>query len=814
MKTTTSSYKLDTNAELAEGKQFEIAATAHAFQILSKNLYSDVPRAIVRELLCNGIDAHKKSRNNDPVELYLPVAAQPTLKIVDYGVGMTEDDINEVFTSFFTSTKQNSNREVGMLGLGCKTPFAYTDQFTIKTAKNGKLRTYLALKNEKGLPEIRKLDENNVSYHGTEIELPINDYDFEKFYKATYQTILFFKQLPNIARGKDELINQMRWDMSCSKDELWNTFVKSNAIINSRNEITTGPGSSPEEASIASIAKTISGLDLGVVMGGVYYAVEKDQLSEADEKLMYPAHGYNGRKIINVAIGDVEIQPSREALNYSEETKDLLKKRFTRSYDADVAKITKLTLRSKDEIASIRNVHRLLEVSKSSDTKVFDAVTKFGNLAKLEAGHSPFIATALLGVKPTATVTTAPFLTRTAIDADMHFGKDLMKLIASDAYRFAVVMPEKMIEAMNKKAIHDPIIKLSESVIERLNLVHDTDMVLVNPNGLNLIYAVRPDITSVEFDSLKPNKERKAAGPRTEHDELDFVSVHDGKGHTYEQLKELVKNGTYKKIAYELFTGEGRNESNGKTMWAEYALLDVLKTGITKKADATRIIDSNKGFASQHSTIRSQLDPFFDGTLQTKTNPTNGIMVVSLRWKTFIAYELWKDDDFVQIADHMIEYYHSLFAEVEAKSLTVTPKLKKWISFDRATTLRRRLDVLGADKSSVMCRALDLIIDDDGKGMDDASMSNFVTSFRKVAFKLISIAEKYNSVDYKPWTTEIEEISARISLHFKKLNANNVSVDLTTVSNAYPMLTLFRIDFVDADQLKKIADYVMLCDTK
>src|SRR5690349_7579063 len=103
-----------------KAKEAVIVASAHAYSVLSKGLYSNPIRAIVRELSCNAWDSHIEAGHTDKAfEVYLPNALAPTFKIRDYGVGLTEEQVESVF-DYFRSTKQQSNAMTGCFGLGAK----------------------------------------------------------------------------------------------------------------------------------------------------------------------------------------------------------------------------------------------------------------------------------------------------------------------------------------------------------------------------------------------------------------------------------------------------------------------------------------------------------------------------------------------------------------------------------------------------------------------------------------------------------------------------------------------------------------------
>ena len=97
------------------------------FQIISSGLYSNKVQAIIRELCTNAWDSHKEAGQEKDFEVWLPTTLKPEFRIRDYGTGMDEKTMFEVFNCLFESTKTETNDQVGMLGLGSKSPFSYTN---------------------------------------------------------------------------------------------------------------------------------------------------------------------------------------------------------------------------------------------------------------------------------------------------------------------------------------------------------------------------------------------------------------------------------------------------------------------------------------------------------------------------------------------------------------------------------------------------------------------------------------------------------------------------------------------------------------
>ena len=130
-------------------------AAAKAFSILSSGLYADKIGAIVRELSCNAYDSHIAAGHPQlPFEIKLPTTFDQTFYVKDFGTGLSHEDVIGMYTTYFESTKSDSNEYIGALGLGSKSPFSYTTAFTVESRFNGTIRVYSAYLDELGMPKI------------------------------------------------------------------------------------------------------------------------------------------------------------------------------------------------------------------------------------------------------------------------------------------------------------------------------------------------------------------------------------------------------------------------------------------------------------------------------------------------------------------------------------------------------------------------------------------------------------------------------------------------------------------------------------
>lgn len=114
----------------AEGAQAKL-------QELLSGVYDDPEMALIRELATNGRDSHIAAGNDAPIEVETPSALRPLLIIRDFGVGLDAEDIKLIYSQYGASTKDQSDDEAGMFGIGCKAPLTYTDQFTLVGRKCG-----------------------------------------------------------------------------------------------------------------------------------------------------------------------------------------------------------------------------------------------------------------------------------------------------------------------------------------------------------------------------------------------------------------------------------------------------------------------------------------------------------------------------------------------------------------------------------------------------------------------------------------------------------------------------------------------------
>ncbi|MDF2996851.1 MAG: hypothetical protein K0R27_2488 [Xanthobacteraceae bacterium] len=183
-----------------EVSSFGFEMNAMAFQAVIDGIYADKVRAPVREYCTNAFDSHVDAGIPDkPFDVQLPSRFDPSFRVRDYGPGMSHDQIMGLYSTMFASSKRDSNKAVGMIGLGSKSAFAYTNVFTVTSWDGATERLYSAFLGEAGVPQIALLnDRPSDAPSGIEISFAVKAEDIGKFHRAARMTFMGFPVHPNV----------------------------------------------------------------------------------------------------------------------------------------------------------------------------------------------------------------------------------------------------------------------------------------------------------------------------------------------------------------------------------------------------------------------------------------------------------------------------------------------------------------------------------------------------------------------------------------------------------------------------------------
>lgn len=167
----------------SNAERFEFESSAHAVNILSDTLYSNKALAVVREIVANAFDAQVVAGVDSPIEIKL---TDDVLEIKDKGRGIPHTKMKKTFCTYFGSDKGLDPRQIGGLGLGCKSPFAMTTHFTVINCHGGVKKVYALTKGDEstdGMPSIQEMVSLPTEETGLTIQVPVNSRDEYKAYK-------------------------------------------------------------------------------------------------------------------------------------------------------------------------------------------------------------------------------------------------------------------------------------------------------------------------------------------------------------------------------------------------------------------------------------------------------------------------------------------------------------------------------------------------------------------------------------------------------------------------------------------------------
>lgn len=296
------SDRLTMSGGLLDSRAFSIEMNAMAFHSVINGIYADKIKAPIRELATNARDGHVAAgRGDQPFDIQLPSTLEPTFRIRDYGCSMTHDEVMGLYSTMFASSKRETNEQTGMIGLGSKSPFAYTSIFNVTCWKDGEERRYSCFIGSDEVPQtalISRVDSDEPE--GMEVSFAVKIEDVNKFRVKAAEVLFGFDPKPNIL---NETFEWGQPEVLYSGDG-W-------AFYNG----TTVPFRKP-------MAR----------QGSVLYPIDFNALGLMDDISNWPL-------LIDFPIGELSVATSREQLGYDERTRNNILARLDK-IRVEAAKLT------------------------------------------------------------------------------------------------------------------------------------------------------------------------------------------------------------------------------------------------------------------------------------------------------------------------------------------------------------------------------------------------------------------------------------------------------------------------------------------
>lgn len=319
------------------------------FDILRNKMYSNKIAAVAREITSNSRDANRENKKTDvPIEIEIVEpnvflsSTDMQIMFKDKGTGITPDRMANIFLNYGASTKRNTNKQTGGFGLGAKTPFAYTDTFTVvtvyKTPTGNVKDTYTASitdRSGKGSGEMILFNsEETKEDTGTMIVVPIRESDRAEFEREVHRATAFWKVKP-VLKG----FETQSWKFK---------------------EVFKGTGFNI----IEDIEDRFSNRYL-VVLDGIPYEVDRGVLN-LDSGFL---HGTDLILCYHYNNGELTVSANREALQYDRGTKTKLLWKIRQVKNAFLAEIQKKADECKTYIEACILYNKAKGEIHDSDTK-------------------------------------------------------------------------------------------------------------------------------------------------------------------------------------------------------------------------------------------------------------------------------------------------------------------------------------------------------------------------------------------------------------------------------------------------------------
>lgn len=316
MKLTDIRPQVESSGELQE-QFFSIKDQGMIFDILRNKMYSNPILAICREISSNARDAHREIGTPEkPVVIHLPTGLEPDYKIKDFGPGISPDRMSNIFIQYTASTKRDDNIQTGGFGLGAKTPFSYSDTFTIITVVDNIRYNYACFIDETKVGKLALLSKESVNEpNSTEISIPVKPVDFHQFNQWTEQACRHWDVKPIIKGGNivwqtfNKIIEGDKW-----------AIIQSNDYYNRSAKL---------------------------VIDGIEYPLEIETLKKyADHNLINSA---KGNFLMYFGVGELSLSASREQIYLDKPTQEKIRARLS-----DIQK--EIKQRVTDKIANFPNL--------------------------------------------------------------------------------------------------------------------------------------------------------------------------------------------------------------------------------------------------------------------------------------------------------------------------------------------------------------------------------------------------------------------------------------------------------------------------
>jgi hypothetical protein len=297
-------------------QNFDIGDKRVILEILRGKMYSNPISTICQEIMSNALDAHREiGKDLVPIVVKIPNKLEPDFYIKDFGPSISPERMSDVYIKYGASTKRDDNTQKGGYGLGCKSPFSYTDSFSVICVTQEIMagvmavnavrmkRQYVAHIDPTGLGEMTCVSEEPTTEEtGTTVIITPKEGDYNLFSEQVMRAAVFWPVRPKILGARD-----------------WKWPEIEVAYKGNRWEIHKG------SVGVSCVTSTPF-----AILDGIPYPIKGEHLFKTRS-----AEYSNFKSValrLHFQTGEIPITANREEIDYQERTIQLLEERINAAF--------------------------------------------------------------------------------------------------------------------------------------------------------------------------------------------------------------------------------------------------------------------------------------------------------------------------------------------------------------------------------------------------------------------------------------------------------------------------------------------------
>jgi len=293
-------------------QNFDIGDKRVILEILRGKMYSNPIQTICQEIMSNALDAHREvGKDLVPIVVKIPNKLEPDFYIKDFGLSISPERMSDVYIKYGASTKRDDNTQKGGYGLGCKSPFSYTDSFSVICVTQEIIagvmarmkRQYVAHIDQTGLGEMTCVSEEPTTEEtGTTVIITPKEGDYNLFCEQVMRAAVFWPVRPKILGARDWKWPEIEVAYTGNRWEIH----KSGGFVNG---VTTTPFA---------------------ILDGIPYPIKGEHLFKTKK-----AEFANFKTValrVHFQTGEIPITANREEIDYQEQTIQTLEDRINAAF--------------------------------------------------------------------------------------------------------------------------------------------------------------------------------------------------------------------------------------------------------------------------------------------------------------------------------------------------------------------------------------------------------------------------------------------------------------------------------------------------